>query len=157
MNHRIAGVRAEAVAPLVEGVAEVAPRPLNRLDHLGDRMKAKVIRTKGDFGPSGSLGMPHGSAVVRGGAVDPVIQPPLEIVHDVFGLVRAEAREHGPSDICNAIARRVLQVHDVRCRGDKDPPVKASDPARPMQTVREHPSGLEDTVSVFIVQQPDPT
>ena len=129
MLRRVADVAEEAVAPVVERVAE--PRsPRDRLELLGARVEAEVAAEDIDArhrprGPAWRIFAP----VTRPGAIDPVVEAPLEVVHHRLDVVLAEPGEDpalhvGPviavgvagSTRCRASRRRTRPPSRRRCR-----------------------------------------
>ncbi len=154
MLGRVADVAEEAVAPLVERVAEPGPAR-DRLEGQAGRVEAEVAAE--DVDPRGPLGggRAHLAAVARPGAVDPVVGSPLEVVHHGLDVVLAEPGEDPGVDVGLAVAVGVLEVPDVGRGRDEDAPLPGDDAGRPGELLGEDHPLVEDAVAVAVGQEAD--
>src|SRR4051794_2671783 len=95
MLRRVADVAQEPVAPVVEGVAEPGPTR-DRFEPTRPRVESKVTAKEVDHRRPCLLDGHDLAAVARACAVDPVVQAPLEVVHDGLDIVLAEPSEDLP-------------------------------------------------------------
>ena len=95
------------------------------------------------------------AAVARPGAVDPVVEAPLQVVHHRLDVVLAEPGEDPALDVGPVVAVGVAEVPDVGRRGDEDAPLPDGDAGRPGELVGEDVALVERAVAVAVDQQAD--
>ena len=78
-----------------------------------------------------------------------------ETVHHPLLILGAEPRVHFFADVRDAVAVGVLEVPDVRGRGDEHAALPRLDAAGPEQAVRENRARIETPVAIGVAQQPD--
>ena len=144
----------EPVAPVVKRVPE--------LDRAGDRFKLAGHRIEPKIAVAyvNGLGLriirrPDEAAVPRRRTIDLVVEPPDEIVKHRLLVARAKARIDFAPFVGNAVAVRVLQIPDVRGRGDEHAAFPRRHARCPEQFVGEHRAFVEDAVAVRVAQEPD--
>src|SRR5436305_14061024 len=84
--HRIANVAQKAIAPVVQARAE-SLAATDGFNLFGDGIKAKIAASKLNDGIVGAFGVADGAAVAGSGAVDFIIEPPAQAVHDRLDVV----------------------------------------------------------------------
>ena len=139
---RVADVAKEAVAPVVERVAEPAPPEIASNARVSGRNRKSRRRTEMPR-PPGSPDAADLAPVARPCAVDRVVQAPLEVVHHGLDVVLAEPREDLLADLGPAVAVGVAEVPDARRRGDEHAPLPDRDAGRPGELVGQDRRGVE--------------
>ena len=96
--------------------------------------------------------------------IDPVVPSPAEtvkhrlhvqLIHPVRGEIDAEPRKNLSPQIGPAVAIRVFQIPDVRCRRHEHPTIPAEKPGRPRQIVGVDRARIQTPVPGGILQHPD--
>ena len=125
---RVADVAEEAVAPVVEGVAEPGAAG-DRLEAARRRVEAEVAAAGRPIGgASGRSRGPDLAAVARRRAVDRVVEAPVQVVHHRLDVELAEPGEDPSAHVGPAVAVGVLEVQMSGVAATKTPPFHTATP-----------------------------
>ena len=149
------GPRNEAVAPIVEGLAE-AGGARSRFEDAAFGAEPKIGSQDRDRAGLGPVRRPDQSrmSVVRN--VDPVVQGVAQVADPSLGLTHLKAGVENPPFIRAEVAVRVLEVEQVRRRGGDDASVPQSQAFELENPVGEDHRVVHSPVAVPILQDPDP-
>ena len=96
----------------------------------------------------------HITAVACGRTVDPMIQPPRQIVQHRLLVSGAETRVDFTSDVSFVITIGIFQIPNIRCRSDIHATLPRCDTTRPQQVLGEDVAFVKVAIAVCVFQQP---
>ena len=156
----IADVAEEAVAPVVEGVAEACATAFEA-DVASAGVEGEVVSLDGEwfevfgkrhdgFAAGGALDF---AAVRASGDVDAVVEAPDGVVHDGLDVEFFEAGEDLLPHIGDAVVIRVFEIPDVGSGGDKDAAFPAGGAGGPGEAVGEDGGFVEGAVAIGVGEE----
>ena len=150
--HRIADVANEAVAPIVERIAE-SGATREQLERFVARIETKVLpRERQRLGVE-LVRATNRAAIARAGGVNAMIQPPFQVVHHRLHVELAKSGEHLAAHVGAPIAVGVLQVPHVGRRRHEDAALPNRHAGRPREPFGEHRAAVELAIAVGVLEQ----
>ncbi len=135
--------------PLVDLQAHASTMRIERgpLRMLGPRQRAAGIAEQ--FLVDDGFGGP------RVGEVDPVVEPEERSIHRVLRVRAGEAREDDATHVGAAVAVGVLEVKEIRRRGDEHAPFPSHHAGRQHQALRKDTTPIEPAIAIRVFEQAD--
>ena len=158
----VADVAEEAVAPVVEGVAEACAAAFEA-DVSGGGIEAEVVALDGErfeIGGHGHDGLAAGgaldfAAVAAAGDIDAVVEAPDGVVHHGLHIELFETGEDFLAHVGHAIAIGVFEVPHVGGGGDEDATFPAGGAGGPGEAFGEDGGFVEDAVAIGVGEEAD--